>query len=200
MVKWYLKEPDLEGSELIRVVKGAFSSQEIDQINQAASNTGLQAGTISSEKKIVHSIRNSGVSFLAPSENTAWLYQKCTRLVNSFNLYFNFNLSYIEGLQYTVYEGNNTKPGHYIAHADESSIFNGINDIRKLSIVTLLCDPSEFEGGEFKFYNFTLKPSEIFLQKGDTIAFPSYMLHEVSPVTKGIRRSLVGWIHGPAWR
>ena len=29
------------------------------------------------------------------------------------------------------------------------------------------------------------------------IMFPSTMLHEVTPVTRGVRRSLVGWVLGP---
>jgi len=29
------------------------------------------------------------------------------------------------------------------------------------------------------------------------IVFPSHVLHRVTPVTRGVRRSLVGWIGGP---
>jgi len=32
------------------------------------------------------------------------------------------------------------------------------------------------------------------------IFFPSYTLHEVTPVTKGTRYTLVGWVHGPAFK
>jgi len=34
-------------------------------------------------------------------------------------------------------------------------------------------------------------------EKGTIICFPSYIIHRVSKVTKGQRRSLVLWIHGP---
>ena len=35
------------------------------------------------------------------------------------------------------------------------------------------------------------------LGRGDVIAFPSWMLHKVSPVIRGMRRTLVGWGNGP---
>jgi len=35
---------------------------------------------------------------------------------------------------------------------------------------------------------------------GSVIAFPSYINHKVSPVTKGLRKSLVAWVSGPRWR
>ena len=37
-------------------------------------------------------------------------------------------------------------------------------------------------------------------KRGFLTAFPSFSLHEVSPVTKGERYSLVGWITGPAFK
>jgi predicted 2-oxoglutarate/Fe(II)-dependent dioxygenase YbiX len=33
-------------------------------------------------------------------------------------------------------------------------------------------------------------------EQGTLIAFPSFMLHEVSPIKKGTRYSLVAWITG----
>ena len=36
--------------------------------------------------------------------------------------------------------------------------------------------------------------------KGTAMYFPSYVLHEVTPVIKGTRISLVGWITGPAFK
>ena len=36
-------------------------------------------------------------------------------------------------------------------------------------------------------------------EKGDIVIFPSYVLHRVSPVTKGVRHSLVAWANGSAF-
>jgi predicted 2-oxoglutarate/Fe(II)-dependent dioxygenase YbiX len=35
-------------------------------------------------------------------------------------------------------------------------------------------------------------------QRGFVVAFPSWTLHQVTPVTQGNRQSLVAWITGPA--
>jgi predicted 2-oxoglutarate/Fe(II)-dependent dioxygenase YbiX len=50
----------------------------------------------------------------------------------------------------------------------------------------------DFEGGEFAFFNRELKYK---LEKGDALMFPSNFMypHEVMPVTKGTRYSIVTW-------
>jgi PKHD-type hydroxylase len=32
------------------------------------------------------------------------------------------------------------------------------------------------------------------------IFFPSFMLHEVKPVTEGLRKSIVVWVEGPKFK
>jgi predicted 2-oxoglutarate/Fe(II)-dependent dioxygenase YbiX len=50
----------------------------------------------------------------------------------------------------------------------------------------------DFEGGEFAFFNREVKYK---LEKGDALLFPSNFMypHEVMPVTKGTRYSIVTW-------
>lgn len=50
----------------------------------------------------------------------------------------------------------------------------------------------DFEGGEFAFFNRELKYK---LEKGDALLFPSNFMypHEVMPVTKGTRYSIITW-------
>ena len=66
-------------------------------------------------------------------------------------------------------------------------------------MVVLLSDPSEFDGGNLQI---RVSDEEINIPKkrGLIIAFPSWATHQVAPVTKGNRQSLVVWIHGPAFR
>ena len=59
--------------------------------------------------------------------------------------------------------------------------------------------PDEYEGGELKLYN-SSEPDIIKKERGLVVTFPSYTLHEVTPVTKGDRYSLVAWVHGPAFK
>jgi PKHD-type hydroxylase len=71
--------------------------------------------------------------------------------------------------------------------------------VRKLSFSVMLTDPEEYEGGELllKIDSFPITPPN---KKGTVIFFPSYVLHEVTPVTKGTRKTLVGWVLGPKFR
>ena len=108
----------------------------------------------------------------------------------------NFNLQGLENLQLTRYVAPD---GHYNFHIDSDghSRRNVNESVRKLSMSCLLSDSSEFEGGIFQMQTGDA-PYDIEMKKGDIVIFPSYKLHRVSPVTKGIRYSLVAWARGSA--
>lgn len=106
----------------------------------------------------------------------------------------------INDIQYTEY--SHTNKGTYDWHID-MSIGSAISyRVRKLSIIIQLTDPSEYEGGDilFKISGKEETHPELFRQKGTLIAFPSFIMHKVTPVTKGTRNSLVTWFEGPNWR
>ncbi|HCT54591.1 MAG TPA: 2OG-Fe(II) oxygenase, partial [Balneola sp.] len=50
---------------------------------------------------------------------------------------------------------------------------------------------SEYEGGDLEFKEYTLNAEAY--EKGSIIMFDSSHKHRVSPVTRGVRHSLVGW-------
>jgi PKHD-type hydroxylase len=49
-------------------------------------------------------------------------------------------------------------------------------------------------------YTNTLAQIEIEQKKGRLIIFPSYLLHKVTPIKSGTRRSLVTWVNGPHFK
>jgi PKHD-type hydroxylase len=67
-------------------------------------------------------------------------------------------------------------------------------ECRKLTVLMFLND--DFEGGKLFIQNGHEKiyPPQA---PGTCLVFPSFMLHGVEPVTKGIRRSIVTWLVGP---
>ena len=74
--------------------------------------------------------------------------------------------------------------------------------IRKLSFT--LCLNNDYEGGDFSIcethpISKKIKVKSFALKKGEMIIFPSHTWHKVNKVTKGIRKSLVGWIVGNQW-
>lgn len=73
----------------------------------------------------------------------------------------------------------------YIEHVDSCK-----GNPRAVSCSFILND--DFEGGEFAFFNKEIKYK---LEKGDALMFPSNFMypHEVMPVTKGTRYSIITW-------
>jgi PKHD-type hydroxylase len=75
--------------------------------------------------------------------------------------------------------------------------------MRKVSAVLQLSDPKTYEGGRLKLQNtYTadfFEPPE-FEARGSIVVFPSFLLHQVTPVTKGNRYSAVAWATGPQFR
>ena len=80
---------------------------------------------------------------------------------------------------------------HYKTHIDVTDKLC----TRKLSFSLILND--DFEGGELDFPTCGLK---IKGGAGTLFLFPSYLPHQVLPVTKGTRYSIVFWVHGKPWR
>ena len=85
--------------------------------------------------------------------------------------------------------------GFYDLHTD-SRLSMGSGKSRKLSFSILFSDPEEFEGGDLIIHH-RMNGQAIKLQKNQAVFFPSFMPHSVTPVTKGVRKSIVGWVVGP---
>ena len=138
--------------------------------------------------------RNSNLYWLKDRQpEDIWIYQKCTGAVNLMNkTYFNYDLVSMEDLQFTIYEEGQ----FYKRHID--NLFKS-NVFRKLSFTVQLTDPSEYDGGDVLTYT---GETPVALKKdlGIMSVFPSNLLHEVTPITRGTRYSLVGWCSGPKFR
>lgn len=84
----------------------------------------------------------------------------------------------------------------YGAHTDWS---NGAAKNRKLSMTVQLTRESGYEGGEVVLY--AGPDNEIISRdQGMATVWPSWTLHEVKPVTAGVRYALTAWAHGNPYR
>ena len=72
--------------------------------------------------------------------------------------------------------------------------------VRKLSFVFQLSDPSDYEGGQLQLLDEEGKSYIAPAKRGTMILFDSRTKHRVLKVTKGTRRSIVGWVVGPRWK
>jgi PKHD-type hydroxylase len=138
-------------------------------------------------------IRVTENRYLYPSEETQWLFRRITDIVNAANAqHFGFDLTdLIEGVQLSRYAAPS---GHYGWHVDMTHQ----NLIRKLSLSLQLSDDDEYDGGDLEL---STKQSVIAPRNvGAAILFPSWTSHRVTPVTSGVRYSLVCWVTGPPFR
>jgi PKHD-type hydroxylase len=145
-------------------------------------------------------IRASKVGFIEPNADSSWLYQLIGAAVAHHNqTYYDYAIEGIETLQFSEYPASS---GYYKPHMDwgAGTIF-GRNDIcRKLSFTIQLSKPDSYEGGDLVLHSgHDISPEQRaqIREFGCLTVFPSWLLHEVTPVTHGCRRSLVGWVIGP---
>lgn len=175
--------------------EGAFTEQELDWLQTQAkqSQQNAQVGSVSGGK-VDSSIRRSQISWLENNPNTKWIFEKLANVVSQLNAeHFNFDVTgFGEMLQLTNYD--QSENGMYGWHQDYGGVVS-----RKLSMAVQLADPSEYEGGNLQVMT-SGEPTNVRKQRGLIAVFPSYVLHQVTPVTQGSRQSLVAWVSGPAFK
>jgi predicted 2-oxoglutarate/Fe(II)-dependent dioxygenase YbiX len=140
-------------------------------------------------------IRRSQVVMLGADEKYAWLYDRLWAAARECNrLFFCVDIAGVEtNVQLGRYDSSDR--GFYNWHTD----FAGIRPLRKLSISIQLSRPEDYDGGDLELMYGT-EPQKLDKARGTFIVFPSFLLHRVTPVTRGTRWSLVAWILGTRWR
>ena len=164
----------------------AFNEQQLDWLQHQAKNSQEKAGVGSgNDGRVDSNIRRSGIHWLPNTPETKWVYDILSNVVSTINAqYFRFDLrGFAEHFQLTNYD--ESEQGMYGWHIDMGSDCRA--PCRKLSLVLQLSDPKEYEGG-----NLELQPL--------IVAFPSWTLHQVTPVISGSRQTLVSWINGPQFK
>lgn len=133
---------------------------------------------------------------------------------------FLYDLTHVDGetMQYTRYkEGDyykwHTDAGIGTSYKPQASdnygnkdievqdfLTTSVENIRKLSFILQLSDAEDYEGGNVQFLDDNRKSFFAPRKKGTMVLFDSRTQHRVLKVTKGIRKSLVGWTSGPRWK
>ncbi|GAA4081654.1 2OG-Fe(II) oxygenase [Nocardioides kongjuensis] len=99
--------------------------------------------------------------------------------------------------------------GHFDWHSDvlrepasSNTPFGPVPAERKLSVTINLSDPDDYDGGRFEVatpHGKVITSPEL-AARGSVVVFPSTVVHRVTPVTRGTRWALVGWLLGPQLR
>ncbi len=174
----YVSLPDfLNPDECLQLIasKGAFHQAKV---------VAQQSGDV----QLSLNERKTDTKSIEAHPETDWIYQRLRETLVRLNRQtFRFQLKRFSAPEILRYEPG----GFYAPHAD---LGTGETSSRKLSAVALLSPPESYTGGELVFYpRFDPCPRK----QGTLFLFPTYLMHEVKPVSQGQRYTLVTWVHGP---
>ena len=174
-----------------------FTEEECDAILKMVEDLYATTSSVGGSKdnsKIAHEIRSAQIFDVEYDEESKWIFDKVTNAVAVANAtHFDYEISGIShSLQLIQYRDDFEVPGHYTWHTDSG---RGEPATRKISFVAQLSKPEDYEGCELTVNdhgNLITATKE----RGSMHMFPSYQVHQVSPITKGERFALVIWVHG----
>jgi PKHD-type hydroxylase len=179
---------DIEFNFLSPLVFPFFLTQaECESIVQGHEACAFSRGAMS---LALEDVRECDVCWLTLNNSTSWLYDRIIQFVTNINRQtYNFKIDHQgDELQLTRYRQND-----YIDWHPDCGI--GGASTRKLAITIQLSSPEDYCGGQLEFVGNNL--SQDASLQGSIIIFPAFLIHRVSPVTHGMRISLVTWLHGP---
>ena len=164
--------------------------EDVEKINEKKEFEDAKTGSL--DKAVLDTkTRNSKIKWWYESHWVCSVFSHYIGIANKQQ--WEYDLNTLLGIQVSKYEAPD---GHYRWHSDYGTSQNS-EFTRKLSASLLLTDPSEYEGGDLEFIDY--HGNNVFApkQKGSIIVFDSRVPHRVTPVTKGLRYSLVTWMYGP---
>ena len=148
--------------------------------------------TINSDRTVDKKMRKGQVAWMKDE----WLQQMTATYVGKANSEagWNFIINEREDIQFATYEDGAFYDYHRDCDVKQKKY-------RKLSVSVQLSNPDEYTGGDLLLKNiwgdFNLPMDEGVYKQGSVIVFPSMLLHTITPITEGIRYSLVQWFSGP---
>ena len=171
----------------------------IDKVNNYIKTQSLIKGTLNSPNSPnSDDVRNSQIHWMTDEkykDDLMPLYNDLTTKIRQVNNnQWKLVIYGCEPFQYTEYD--ESYKGHYNWHMDTGPKRAFEDQARKISFSLGLNDADEFEGGELVI-KFGIDEQSYKLSKGEVLIFPSYLVHKVTPVTKGLRKVIVGWGVGP---
>jgi PKHD-type hydroxylase len=177
----------------------AFAGRELDALVRLGDGLALEKAELSQGGAVYENLRSTQVAWVPRSSETESLYRRMEELVLDINArYFRFDLSGLAMFQYALYGG--PQGGHFDWHKDYGrDPADPLQEPRKLTISLQLSEATDYEGCDLQVRagnQIDTAPRT----RGSLIAFPANVLHQVTPIRSGLRRSLVVWAVGPEFR
>lgn len=176
---------------------GKLTNRELKSVLKEVASFRDNAGTagLYSEKtneKIDLSFRNSLIVF--PKLDVApHTYNILQSVIIEQCLDLDYDFTKISEIQYARYE----EGGLFKWHSDVISKPTDL-ELRGFTFTMNLSNPKDYEGGELLLKH-NGKEYQLDKEPGSYVIFPSFLLHQASIVTKGVRESMVVWTHVPLW-
>jgi PKHD-type hydroxylase len=177
---------------------GLFGVAELDRLERHCDGLALEQARVTGDG--YNSIRTTKVAWVhRNSEATENLYRKMEEIVLRLNAeHFRSELSGLTTLQYAVY--SQSEAGYFDWHIDYGRDPNDpTQEPRKITLSLQLSDATSYDGCDLEVraaHLIDVAPR----QRGALVAFRANALHRVTPITRGIRKSLVAWAAGPEYR
>ncbi len=164
----------------------AFSPEECKQILDYSEDLQIFE-TASGYGKTDYSQRKCTIKALEQNEHSNWIYARLISIVKEADKnYFHYKPEYLETIQLMKYQESD----HFMWHTDTSTTYSHYFK-RKLSIIVFLSEPGDYDGGKLELA--PASQNNILMELGYMALFPSFKVHRVTPITKGIRYTLVSW-------
>ena len=159
-----------------------FISEEIQHIIELGDALVLSEGKVKDDK-VEHSIRNSRIAWIHPSPSTWWLFDKAIMVFKNARPF-----NSLQSMQYTLYD---SKGSHYQWHKDIGSS-DPVAQSRVNVAIVQLSNPSDYKGGVLQIKHED-EIIDVMKTKGMVTTFPIQLEHKVTPVTSGVRKTLIMW-------
>jgi len=192
-----LPAPDLAGRECVHhCQRELFDASERRAILAVADGTRWQDAGAPPYSEPHADYRRAQIQWLHPAQ-LPWMFERLAIALTAINQrHFGFDLwGFCDPLQLSRYQAGS---GQHDWHTDRGTWASG-RAPRKLSMVLQLSDPDTYSGGDLELQA-GREPLCADRSAGCLHVFPTFVVHRVSPVTAGVRHSLVGWVCGPRFR
>ena len=176
---------------------GLFTPAQLDHLERHCDSLPLEAAQLTGSGS--GSIRATQVAWVYRNAQTEDLYLRMEAIVLRLNTdLFHFDLTGLTTMQYAVYRHEDA--GYFDWHNDYGR-YRGDpgQEPRKITMSLQISDGASYDGCDLEVR--MAHPVDVAArERGTLMAFRASALHRVTPITRGVRKSLVVWAAGPEFR
>ena len=174
-----------------------FTTEQLDVLERHCDGLPLEQARLTGKGN--GGIRSTQVAWVHRNTETEDLYLRMEAVVLRLNAdLFHFVLSGLTAMQYAVYRQD--EAGYFDWHNDYGRYRDDPGqEPRKITMSLQLSDGASYDGCDLEVraaHPVDVAPRE----RGALMAFRANALHRVTPITRGMRKSLVIWAAGPEFR